>query len=800
MEASFRMKLTFIRLLFLSFIVAAGFACSDHEFREGVCYDFFSHLGDAKVTVKGNVVNPLGFNGGTQPWTEDEHLFCQIHSRMIMRFKNIPIAKNGVFKFGYGISPAMQKKGTLPRNGKLRLQIEFITKNASVDLFNEIVDSTSFDSGDFIYEEIKLPDTDCTEGDFTIRTDLTSDLVPYQPVLISPVLLTDGRVALQEEVTSKCSKEISLILDAPAGPIEKADNVKPFRADFDEDTKLFTPKKDGRLLVSCPPATASFKVKGDKKCKITFGIAASSMEVSKTADIIFEVSIDGEERFKDCIFSRHDGYWRTRISIPIDFSNKNEVTVEFKTSFKAGRPDDKHVAVWINPVVEREYLVKKQPSGKGKNIILMVVDALRADHLSVYGYERSTTPNLSLMSENAVIFENALAQSSWTIPSTATIFTGQYAYTHGLYDAFHWCLIPGIDTFTEHLLLSGWTTSAFVANKLISDDNNFTKGFESFLEIPYSSAAQLNRAFLNWVDNNSDKRFFSYIHYMDPHKPYAAPGDYFNYFNKQINKPDQPFLLSEVFIDELSGFMKSLDHPASYEKDMNDDLKNLINQLVDLYDSEILYWDEMLASLSKELKTRGLLDDTIIIITSDHGEEFMEHGFLEHGQSLHRELLHVPLIFINTDQPSGRREKMVGLIDFAPTLLGLADLAPDKRTGGPDFAGIDLFNNSNSHEFLFGQTAHGLYKLGEDMTVKQAVFSEKIKGVISLYNDEFDLFDLMSDPMEMTDISSTEKVKSEKLRSMISEWVKKCRSSAPYNISAFDESAFKKLKSMGYIR
>ncbi|MFH2000626.1 MAG: sulfatase, partial [Planctomycetota bacterium] len=462
-------------------------------------------------------------------------------------------------------------------------------------------------------------------------------------------------------------------------------------------------------------------------------------------------------------------------------------------------------AVWIHPVVETTTLVPRRTRGYGKNILLLVVDALRADHLSGYGYERPTTPHLDAHAREGVRFTNALAQSSWTIPSTATLLTGQYSYTHGLYDAYHWFLVPGIQTITQSFLQAGVRTAAFVANKLISEDTNFATGFELFHEVPFSTAAQLNASFLNWLDGYGDEPFFAYVHYMEPHMPYAAPGAGFHRFGAQQESGEMPDPeRSEALLNRIESRLASAGSPRAPEKIMTEQEKQMLQLLIDLYDSEISYWDERFGLLMDALKARGLFEDTIIVITSDHGEEFLDHGMFRHGQGLHDELLHVPLVILNAPQAAETRDEMVGLIDVAPTLLALSRIPVPEQSGNeqesPDPMGLDLFSDHEPHRILFAETAHGLRRIDSSMHVERAAFSEKWKGILTMDDNSLALFDRVEDPAERRDLSSEESEVRDEFMKLIREWVERSRAAAPYNISVFDASALDKLREMGYIK
>jgi arylsulfatase A-like enzyme/uncharacterized membrane protein YbhN (UPF0104 family) len=340
------------------------------------------------------------------------------------------------------------------------------------------------------------------------------------------------------------------------------------------------------------------------------------------------------------------------------------------------------------------------------NVLFIVIDTLRADHLPMYGYPGGSTPNLDRFADDAIRFDQAFTNSSWTRPSFASILTGRLPSSHGVM-AKSDALPDGLTTLAESLKGAGYATGGFATNFNVAPYFNFHQGFDEyvFLEpefvlgaddasaklllmqfvrqrmekfraargdvLPgtaYQDAATVNAELNGWIDRQSSAPWFLFVGYMDPHDPYFThPYDGSGYARAAHQHPDP----SEA--------------PA----------------LTKLYDGEITYWDAEFGALVEGLKERGLYDDLTIVITSDHGEEFNDHGGFWHGTTLYDEQVHVPLL---VKLPANRRggtvvRHWVQSIDLMPTVLDeLGVEVPEGVQGGNLFSGTDVVYAEESHE------------------------------------------------------------------------------------------------------
>ena len=350
---------------------------------------------------------------------------------------------------------------------------------------------------------------------------------------------------------------------------------------------------------------------------------------------------------------------------------------------------------------ERYQIGKLPPAKSGSpNVILITLDTLRADHVSAYGYGRSTTPNLDRLAKSGVLFENAFSNSSWTLPSHASLFTGRLPDEHKA----DWAepLNENFPTLGEVLAAQGYLTGAFSANTAyVTPEWGLARGFSHFgahgsslvsditstvygkklalnvlprlgyFDIPGRKRAQVvNQELIDWLNKTNGRPFFAFLNYFDLHDPYLAPDSYGKRFSENATRGD---LINFRFQSRTVRRKPSLTQEE-------------IQSEIDGYDGCLAYLDAQLGDLFSELARRGLDRNTLLIITSDHGEAFGNHDLFGHGNSLYVESLHVPLIAIWPDKiPSGTRvSQVVSLNDVPTTIMRLLD------ERGSSFPGIPL--------------------------------------------------------------------------------------------------------------
>jgi arylsulfatase A-like enzyme len=349
--------------------------------------------------------------------------------------------------------------------------------------------------------------------------------------------------------------------------------------------------------------------------------------------------------------------------------------------------------------------VLQAPSpGRGRaprapNVLLVSIDTLRADHLGAWGYARDTSPRLDAFAKDALRYARVLAPAPWTLPSHAAMLTGRHPYELGILDSEG--VVPlGAVTLAERLHEQGYATAAFVDSDesgFLGALRGFARGFDSFSHAPFKTRRTHEydmkataAAALDWLGRRDPQRpFFLFVHTKSVHAtstqsaesdaPYDKPAPYRLRFVPG-RTPHFAWRENQVFGTAL--LRQWNEQLATGEVDKQRFEADRLAELQAFYDGGIRYTDEHLGRLLDELRSRGLLDDTIVAITADHGEAFLEHDFFLH-QEVRRELLEVPLLLRVPQGPRGRVvPQTVHLEDVMPTLLTLAGLEPPPGVTG----------------------------------------------------------------------------------------------------------------------
>ena len=429
-------------------------------------------------------------------------------------------------------------------------------------------------------------------------------------------------------------------------------------------------------------------------------------------------------------------------------------------------------------------------------MLVISIDTLRADHLDAYGYERETSPSLTRLARDGALFENSYSQSSSTVPTHASLFTGRFPFQHG---AYHVGLAVADDevTLAELFSQAGYRTFAAVSSVRFRGKTGFDQGFDVFerfdgLEKNDRSAAVTTRV-LEWIAAD-DGPWLGFVHYFDPHQPYAPPEPWRTRWHAGLPRP-QP--------DGTSDYLYFFDGP---DKKVPPDV---LAYLRALYDGEIRFLDVQLrrlfaslAPLAPEAGGSG----TLIVITSDHGEEFKEHGGLSHSRRLHEELVRVPLIFWWPERISAGTvvSRPVQTVDVLPTVL---DLAAVPRPQG-------LAGRSRAAEILSPGHAPGeppdVRPAGDPVLAQIAesrwALTAELDGGRFKYVARDDaphrLFDLATDPGERRDLLHEREEVATKLRALAVEIGvdAAARTRAPESrLEPVPEALRERLREIGYV-
>ena len=362
------------------------------------------------------------------------------------------------------------------------------------------------------------------------------------------------------------------------------------------------------------------------------------------------------------------------------------------------------------------------------DIVLYLCDTLRADHLGTYGYKRDTSPNIDRLAEDSIVFERALAPSSWTKASTASFLTGLDPTQHNA-NGRDTRLADRVQMLSETLKEAGYYNVGLVTNPFVSKLFGFEQGYDSFKFLGRALAEKLMDEVGAAIDNRpSDKPLFLYVHSIDPHAPYDPPAPHKRDFS------DSPGVGNP---DELNAQSK----------------RSELKVIVDSYDSEIRYHDEQFKRLIAKLKSEGIYEDCMFWFVSDHGDEFLEHGRGGHGRQLFDESLHIPMILkLPGNEHAGTRiAARASLIDAVPTLLSYLNIFPPAESEG-----IDLLAN------LEKRAQRPPLYLDLDLMVEELfVVNGVIRGKYKYMEEKLPtprkfLFNLEEDPKEIHNLIESE--------------------------------------------
>ncbi len=309
-----------------------------------------------------------------------------------------------------------------------------------------------------------------------------------------------------------------------------------------------------------------------------------------------------------------------------------------------------------------------------RGYVVISLDTLRADHLSAYGYARETSPFLARLAERATLVERVLAPYPATLVSHMSLFTGLYPQQHGVYPP-NGILAAEVPTLPERFRAAGFRTAGFTEGGFVAGGYGFARGFESFADPPYAEDTDLEGTLARGVDFlralAPEERFFLFLHSYAIHDPYAPPPEFGGHF--QPTDPGKAALSKGESLRDFNRGKQEFDAAT-------------VDDFGRLYDGTILYADRALEGFFNEIDGLGLAGETTLLVTSDHGEEFLEHRRLGHTQ-LYPESLFVPLLIAHPDQLTGiRLPTLARLVDVAPTLYDLAGVAPPPGLPGRTLA------------------------------------------------------------------------------------------------------------------
>lgn len=429
------------------------------------------------------------------------------------------------------------------------------------------------------------------------------------------------------------------------------------------------------------------------------------------------------------------------------------------------------------------------------NVILVVLDTVRADHLGCYGYERGTSPSVDAFARGATLYTRAMAVSPWTVPTHASYFTGLYPFEHGartyknrLPREIVYPLHTNHITLAEILRIEGYRTAAFVANAgYLSPYFQMDQGFDSYVYEALHSD-RLNERVFEWLDDRGEERFFLFVNYIDAHRVY--------------NTAPRPGLLETPAVQDKGELLNELvKRVLPAEEPVPADLAQ---KVMDQYDTAIANVDEAFGAFLDRLRAMDLYDASLIIVTSDHGEFFGEHHLVEHSKDIYQETLWVPLLIKAPGQAAP--ESVDTLISSTDMPYQILSQVPEEISGKY----MKLFPHAPGEEAVISENyysrAKDLYNPrwgGRFHRVRRAIFDWPYKYIHSS-DGQHELFDLEEDPLESENLLTVEPEIAARLSRSLEEFIaRRLNSVRVMSRDDFpteeDKELLERLRSLGYV-
>ena len=430
-----------------------------------------------------------------------------------------------------------------------------------------------------------------------------------------------------------------------------------------------------------------------------------------------------------------------------------------------------------------------RPEGEEWNVLLVLVDTLRADRTSLYGYARETSPGLERLTEQAVVFDNALSQAGCTFPSVNSLFTSRYPHEFLSRLPRRLGIPQDIPTLAEILREAGYATAAISSSRIVRNTpsprnrfGGFGSGFDTFDESCEGRGATCVRLKTIESIDHLEPPFFVYTHFMEPHGPYSPPKWHERAFaTGQSEKAWVRKGIPTPIRDHL--YRKG---PKAYDED---DLTFLSN----LYDDEILHFDRQFELFLAEIRERRLDENTLLIITSDHGEALLENGEFAHCRDIaYNSVLRTPLMIALPSgaerHATGRRTSLAQNLDLVPTILDYIGLSSEHPFEGRSLR-PSIEADQPVHEYLFASQG-----------VMRVITDGRHKLIYDLELSARQLFDWVEDPGEKVDLAATQGATADRLQAALFEWIQEVEGSVGSSASLENAKQIEEeLRAVGYL-
>ena len=555
-----------------------------------------------------------------------------------------------------------------------------------------------------------------------------------------------------------------------------------------------------RPAIFAPPGTVfEWTVRLPRKPRLAFGMGTEpgsrlhAMSAVKFSVDLIPHGIWGSQRrlldkAVDSWTDPANGNW-CDVSFDLGRWAQQKVTLRFSTAPASAEGLGWACSFWSEPRLRGQ-----TDSTENLNVVILLIDALRKDHLGCYGYAKQTSPTIDAVAARGALFENCVSQFPSTCGSIASLLTGLYPVSHGCYTAGA-LIHPQAETLAQALAAQGYATYAISDNRLIDPKYGYGRGFDRLCSledrhgsgIPRQTPARLiQNVVRECLDAAEGRPFFVYVHSVYPHDWYWAPREFREMFTTDPDgSAHGPSLWTwRAFDGRARG-------PTAPE----------LREMLAFYDAEIRYADALTGDILDALQNAGVRDRTLLVLTADHGEEFLDHGGWDHGRTLFREVLDVPLIIQGPTVPShGRVRHTVRLIDVVPTVLDMLEF-PRMSCHGESL--LPLMRGEDDGRRMAISEGGLPEKRGFSIRGERYKYvrTESVSA-LSMKKGEF-LFDLVEDPLEQQNLLAEKpevvaqmKAEVDSYLARYSGWLPKRKAQSLSDISS---DVLEDLKSLGYV-
>ena len=423
---------------------------------------------------------------------------------------------------------------------------------------------------------------------------------------------------------------------------------------------------------------------------------------------------------------------------------------------------------------------------QGPNIVLISIDTLRADRLGSYGNPRNASPNIDSVASKGVLFENAYSQAPWTLPAMATVHTSLYPTEHGVIVG-NLAIKKNLNTLAEHLKNNNYKTLAITTHPYVDIKHGFGQGFDVFDERNHkgandSSAQRITQKAKNLLRENKDDKFFLWLHYFDPHSSYLNHEEY-----SYGTKPREEFP-DAINAGQMNGMIDELS-----EED--------VRYIVDIYDEEVSYTDSSVGEIVDTISELGLEKDTVIIITSDHGEEFLDRTRFGHGRTTYDELVRVPLIVYHPERESelaGLRVEHSVETRVIPKTVAVITGMDNGNFGGNDLFAVAKDSGDSEEYFAYSEGSSA----GSNGILNHAIIGNDWKLIKNIREDSFELYNLREDPGEKINLIDSDEQETDVMRGILSSELSEFKKERLVELERveFSKEDIEELKALGYMQ